>query len=52
LVAVNVQMKFFEQINIAFSALQVDAAVVSKQYNCLKALVAILKEQCSAHRYE
>jgi hypothetical protein len=51
LVVIVVQ-KFFEQINITFSALQVDAAVVSKQYNCLKAIVAILQEQRSAYRDE
>jgi hypothetical protein len=51
-VAIVVQKKLFEQINITFSALQVDAAVMSKQYNCLRALVAILQEQCYAHRDE
>jgi hypothetical protein len=51
LVAIVVQ-KFFKHINITFSALQVDAAVVSKHYNYLNALVAILQEHCSAHRDE
>jgi hypothetical protein len=51
LVAIIVQ-KLFKQINITFSALQVDAAVVSKHYIFLKVLAAMLQELRSAHRDE
>lgn len=52
LVTKILQKQFFEQINAAFSALQIDSAVVSKQYDGFTKLLLNIQAQSARLRNE
>lgn len=45
-------LRYFDEVNITFKALQVDSSVVCKQYENLNKLVSALQAQCEASRDE